>query len=648
MLTFRTTTNRLQKPLRLPAPRIRNIVFFTLALITIVFGVKAMFHVLNANGVTVLEGAILVLFTVTFAWISLAFWTAAAGFVLQLLRLDPLSLQKNFNRGDPNTPISTRTAIVMPVYNEDTERVISGLEATYQDLMSTGEGDQYDFYLLSDTDNPRIAAAEERAISALCSHVNAARDRIFYRRRDDNTGRKAGNIADFCRKWGAYYDYMIVLDADSLMSGKALTTLTRAMQVNPSAGIIQTVPIPVRQETMFGRFMQFAASLYSPMLATGMAFWQQGTANYWGHNAIIRIDAFTNHCDLPTLPGQPPLGGEILSHDFVEAAFMKRGGYHVYLFPEMGGSYEETPGNLVDHAKRDRRWAEGNFQHLRLLAAQGLHPINRLHFTMGALAYACSFLWLIMLVFGTMDATSRAVGANEFFVSAYQLHPNWPITRTEEIISLLWIVAALLFVPKLMAVLLAMTHPGRRRSFGGGIKLLASSVIELLFSILIAPVMMTYHTYFVVTILLGGRVTWIPQNRDGQYVAIDEAFRSTAVMTLTGVAWTIVTVAITPMFALALTPVLAGLILSAPLVAASSSVRIGLWFRRCQLLQSPCESDPPKVLRRLWRSSLASRTPNNQPLLIPEPPPVNHRAMSPQTVDSVPRWKQSTAYNTSV
>lgn len=642
-------TNWLENPIRLPAPRLRRLVFFSLVLLTNVYSVTTMFHVLNANGVTMLEGLILALFTVTFGWITLAFWTAVAGFAFQLSGRDPLSFKKRFDRGDPRTPILARTAVVMPIYNEDTDRVVAGLEATFRDLDATGEGDRHDFYLLSDSNDPEIAAVEERAVGALCTRLDA-RNRIFYRRRETNEGRKAGNIAEFCRNWGAYYDYMVVLDADSVMTGRALVALTRAMQANPAAGIIQTVPVPVRQETMFGRFMQFASTLYSPMLATGMAFWQRETANYWGHNAIIRVKAFMAYCGLPSLPGQPPLGGEILSHDFVEAALMRRGGYHVYLFPELEGSYEETPGNLLDHAKRDRRWAEGNLQHIRLVTAHGLHPLNRLYFVMGALAYLCSFLWLFMLGAGTVDAVGRALGTNEFFVSAYQLFPNWPISRTEEMMSLLWVVIGMLFLPKLMAILLAMVRSERRRLFGGGPRLLASAAIEMVFSVLIAPVMMTYHTYFVSGILLGRRAAWGPQSRDGNYVPIRDALRATVVMTLAGIAWAIATASVTPVFALALTPVLVGLVLAAPLVSASSSTGLGRWLRSRRLFLSPCETRPPRALKTLRRLLRARDVRNDAASLAPcpAPPPASYRSMPAQTVDRGPRWDRPFAYRTSV
>jgi membrane glycosyltransferase len=311
--------------IRLPARRLRRLVFFSAVLATSALGVTLMLDILSVNGMTAMELGILVLFTITFAWISIAFWTAVAGFVLQLLGRDPLSLAPLAARWNPATALSTRTAVVMPVYNEDTARVLAGFEATYQDLQSTGRGASFDFYLLSDTTDPAIAAIEQEAWRALHGRLNGD-SRIYYRRRARNEGRKAGNIAEFCRRWGEYYDYMVVLDADSIMTGRTLVRLALAMQSNPSAAIIQTVPIPVRQETLFGRFSQFAASLYSPMLATGQSFWQMDVANYWGHNAILRVQAFIDHCGLPELPGRPPLGGEILSHDFVEAALVRSAG----------------------------------------------------------------------------------------------------------------------------------------------------------------------------------------------------------------------------------------------------------------------------------------------------------------------------------
>lgn len=616
---------------RSPATRSRRALLVLMVAASTLYGGDMMLEILAANGLTSLEMVIAVLFTITFAWIAVAFWTAVAGFLVQLLRLDPLSLGRQCRRAPPDAPLVTRTAVVMPIYNEESNRIIAGLEATYRDLQRTGDGDAFDFYVLSDSTDPQIAAAEHTAVTELQRRLGGDHC-IYYRRRPQNEGRKAGNIAEFCCRWGTHYDFMLVLDADSLMAGQTITGMARAMQANPEAGIIQTVPIPVRQRTFFGRYLQFASTLYSHMLAAGMSFWQTDTANYWGHNAIMRVEPFMDHCGLPKLSGEPPLGGEILSHDFVEAALMRRGGWRVYLFPEIGGSYEEIPSNALDFAKRDHRWAEGNMQHLRLLGASGLHLLSRLHFLLGALAYGCSFLWLAMLALGTVDAVSSALTAQLYFDSGGQLFPNWPVARTAQMISLLVIVVAMLILPKVMGVVVCLLDRERRRAFGGGLRVTASATLELLFSVLIAPVMMTFHAYFVAVILCGRNVKWAPQSRDGRRVSWPEAFRSTAAPTIAGLAWGVLTGWVTPLFFWAMTPVLVGLVLAAPLVALSSSPALGEFVRRCGLFLTPAETAPERVLD--LSSSAPEVRPEPRTDALPELPSPRFRPMPAQRLDA--------------
>ncbi|MBA1145801.1 glucans biosynthesis glucosyltransferase MdoH [Ectothiorhodospiraceae bacterium WFHF3C12] len=614
----------------------RRAVLFLLVATTVAAGVELMVDILRANGMSPLETVTLGLFAVTFAWISIAFWTAVAGFGLQLLRLDPLSLRRRAEPGPVAEPIVGRTVLAMPVFNEDVDRVAAGIEAVWRDLHATGSADAFDLFLLSDSTDDRIAARERAAVADL-RHRMPGGERIRYRRREDNEGRKAGNIAEFCRRWGAYYDYMVVLDADSVMTGDCLVRLARAMQANPSAGIIQTVPIPVRQETFFGRFLQFAAALYSPMLAAGMSFWQTDTANYWGHNAIIRVAPFMAHCGLPRLPGKPPLGGEILSHDFVEAALMRRAGWHVYLLTDVEGSHEEVPGNVLDYAKRDRRWSEGNLQHMRLLGARGLHPLNRLYFLMGALAYGCSLLWLLMLTVSTLDAGSRALTVAEYFGSAHQLFPDWPVARTGVMILLLATVAGMLILPKVFGLLLALISRSRRRAFGGGWRLAVSAVVELVFSIVIAPIMMTFHAFFVASVLCGRKVRWQPQNREGRAVAWSTAWRATGFAAVAGVFWGLGTAFITPIFFWALTPVLSGLVLAPALVAWSSSTDLGRWCRRRGLFLTPAETRPPSALARLAALELSPRPPTHAVSSASLPlPETRYRPMPVQRLDEAP------------
>jgi membrane glycosyltransferase len=617
--------------LRYPALRWRRALFFAMVLSTGGLGSAAMYSILSANGLSPLEGLILLLFALTLAWISIAFWTALVGFVLQLLHLDPLSLRRGDGDGH-GAPLHTRVAVVMPVHNEDPGRVLAGLEAVYLDLQAVGQGSAFDFYLLSDTTDTEIAGRELQLWHPLRRRLRGD-SQLFYRRRNSNEGRKAGNIADFCCRWGANYECMVVLDADSLMSGELLMRLAREMQVCPTVGMIQTMPVLVRQETLFGRFLQFASSLHGPMLASGLSFWQVETANYWGHNAIIRTRAFLDCCGLPKLPGAAPLGGEILSHDFVEAALMRRGGWQVLMRPELHGSFEEVPGNVLDYAARDRRWAEGNLQHLRLLAASGLHPLSRLHFLLGAFGYLCSFLWLLMLLAGSADAMGRAVTAHDFFHTGYQMFPEWPVIKVREILWLLAAVIGLLLLPKLLGLLLGLLQAERRNAFGGSLRLIGSAIAELLLSILLAPVMMSFQSWFVACILCGRSIRWDAPARDAHELSWRQAIGKTWIPAAAGAAWGIGAWLVSPLLFVTLLPVLIGLISAAPLVQLTSRVGSGLALRQAGLLLSPSETEPHAILRGL--RPIPSVSPCETAVLpVPQLPPQRLRAMPVQSLDT--------------
>ena len=581
--------------IRLPFMRLRRWLFFGLVGGTTLVGIWMMLDIVQDNGITVLGVVILLLFAATFNWISVAFWNATIGFVLRMLRRDPLSLQRAPVPLNPDRPITSRTALVMPAHNEDPGLVMSGLATMVRSLDRSGHAEHFDVYLLSDTTDPAIAHAEEAAWTSLRHQLGRA-GRLYYRRRTANVGRKAGNIADFCQRWGTRYDFMVVLDADSVMSGAAMVELVRIMEANPRTGLIQTVPIPANRTTLFGRLLQFAGCLYSPMLATGQSFWQTDAANYWGHNAIVRVAAFVEHCRLPVLPGRPPLGGAILSHDFVEAALMRRAGWYVYLLPHVGGSYEDVPGNILDYAKRDRRWTQGSLQHLRLLPVRGLHAMNRLHFLLGAMGYISSVLWLLMLLASTAYIMLPSLRTERFF-DGYQLFGDGPVPWTwpTQIVSLLAVTIVLLLLPKLMALSLALAR--QRQRFGGAGRLLFSALLEMLFAVLTAPLMMMYHTRFVASVLSGHDIKWDPQVREGRAVAWAEARAKTVGVTAVGVAWAGLTLYYSPTFFVWLTPIFAGLLLAAPLVRWTGSRSAGQWTRRWGLFLVPSETAPPPELR---------------------------------------------------
>jgi membrane glycosyltransferase len=565
----------------------RRCLFFGLVGSTTLAGVAMMLDIFRMAGMTVLEIAILPLFALTFAWISMAFWSAAIGFVLQLTGSPPLSIGAAMPADGRDDTITTRTALVMPIHNEEPERVMHGVAATIGSLSATGEAGHFDFHLLSDTTDRSIAHDEQVAWERLRAQWEGVVS-MHYRRRHDNSGRKAGNIAEFCERAGELYDFMVVLDADSMMSGPALVELVLTMQSNPAAGLIQTVPVPIGQSTLFGRLLQFAACLYSSMLATGQSFWQGDAANYWGHNAIVRVRPFADHCDLPVLRGKPPWGGEILSHDFVEAALLRRAGWYVYLLPSIAGSYEELPGTILDYAKRDRRWAQGSLQHLRLLFARGLHPMSRLHFVLGALGYVSSVLWLLLLLASTAYVMLDSTGMDLVSVVSYESLNGLPLPDASLPASLLVVTTVILFVPKLLGLVLGVAR--HRASFGGARRLVVSALLEIGFAIVTAPLMMICHVRFVLSVVMGHTIQWSAQRRRGRDISWAIAARRTFWITAIGLIWLGVTLYYSPGFVLWLTPILAGMLLAAPLVRWTSSRALGDWTRRCGLLRVPSDA----------------------------------------------------------
>ncbi len=570
---------------RLPGLAARRLLLAVLVGLTTLTGAGLMAQVLWLDGLTPLSVAILVLFTLTFAWIAVGFWTAVAGCLLLLADRDPLTLKHRPRVAEEaRLPISRRTVLAMPIHNEAPAQVVAALSATAESLIATGEARHFTLFVLSDTTDPAIATAEAQAIADLQRRLRG-RLALHYRRRPDNAGRKAGNLAEFCRRWGAAFDFMVVLDADSRLAGETVLGLVRALQARPRVALVQTVPLPVRQVTLFGRLSQFAASLYAPMLATGQSAWQGDAANYWGHNAILRLRPFMDHAGLPRLPGKPPLGGEILSHDFVEAALLRRAGWEVELETRLPGSFEEMPGNLLDYARRDRRWTQGNLQHLRLLGAHGLHAMSRLHFLLGAMAFVSSLLWLAILLAGSLDAVLLAQREPAYFTAGEQLFPLWPRARPELISALLALTASLLLLPKGLGLLLAL---GRRAAgYGGRARLVMSALLEAVAAILLAPIMMAFHSAFVLGVLTGTSVDWGAQPREGRTVPWRAALRHAAPFALLGGLWLALVRWQAPMLLAWLAPVWVGLLLAPLLVRASGSRRAAAWLERLGLLRTP-------------------------------------------------------------
>jgi membrane glycosyltransferase len=546
------------------------------------------------GGISAIESLLIVLFAINFAWIALSFWTALPGFVTLLFRLGQPGLA--WPTAEQRLgPLPWRTAVLMPVYNEETSGTIANLQAIYESVRRTGHLAAFDFFILSDSTDPDRWVAEELAWSAFCGRVGG-HGHIFYRKRRHNVAKKAGNIADFCRRWGARYDYMVVLDADSLMTGDTLVEMTRLMDANPRAGIIQAPPLVVNRNTLWARMQQFAGRLYGPIVSAGLAFWQLGDGNYWGHNAIIRTRAFIESCGLPVLSGPPPFGGHILSHDFVEAALILRNGWTAWLVPELGGSYEECPPTMIDHAKRDRRWCQGNMQHLRVLIARGLHPLSRLHMAMGVMSYASSPFWLIFICVGMLAALEQRLDVPVYFPSEPTLFPIWPVPDRELAFRLLIVSFTMLLAPKIFGWILLFFDRRTARGFGGIVGALGSLLFETLFSIFQAPVMMLFHSGFVLSALLGRDTGWGTQSRDDRGTPWSDAIRMHRGHTLFGLVLAGLAFWVSPVMLAWLSPLVVGLLLSIPLSVLTSRQSAGLWARRRGLLLTPEESSPPNVV----------------------------------------------------
>ena len=559
-----------------------------LVVATAVYGGWLMWTVLKGNGLNPAESVFLTLFVLTFAWIALSFWSGVFGFVLGVMRRHPVTLRRRGPAEGEVPRLRERSAILMPVYNEDPADVFARLEANWRSLEKTGRLEAFHFFVLSDTTSADIARAEALAFAELRDRLQAS-DRLFYRRREVNTGKKAGNIAEWIHTRGAGYAHMIVLDADSLLQGDTMVRLAALMEANPRTGIIQTHIVPAGRETLFARALQFSSRLTGVVLAMGNSFWQTSEANYFGHNAILRVKAFAECCRLPVLSGKPPLGGEILSHDFVEAAFLRRGGWYCWLLPELRGSYEELPTNLLDYAVRDRRWMQGNLQHARLIGQRGLHRMSRLHLGMGILAYLASPLWLAMLMLSSAMVVDQHIVGDIFFGPTRTLFPQWPQYHWPEIHGLLGLTIVLLLGPKLLALALRLGSTRNARRFGGRLALIASFLIETAFSTLLAPVMMLFHTTFMIQIVGGNAVGWPPQARGDRGMDWKQALRRHVGHVVFGLLALAALGAVVPDYVPWILPVVLGLLLSVPLAVLSSRRAVGLAARRLRLFEIPEE-----------------------------------------------------------
>ena len=550
----------------------RRQIVFALNVVTYLGMLAVAARILGSGGWTVVDAILFLCFAAGTPWTVLGFWNALIGLWLLHFRKDALAQVAPFaHAGDEPTPLRITTAIFMTLRNEDPERAILRLRAVKASVDATGEGRAFSYFVLSDTNDATVAAAEQRLIDAWKA-ADPDRDRIVYRRRASNTGFKAGNVRDFCARWGSAYTLMLPLDADSLMSGDQIVRLVRMMQAYPKIGILQSLVVGMPSVSAFARIFQFGMRHGMRSYTMGQAWWVGECGPFWGHNALVRIKPFHEQCDLPMLPGSPPLGGHVLSHDQVEATLMRRAGYEVRVLPVERGSWEENPPTMLEFARRDVRWCQGNMQYLKLLNLPGLYPMSRFQLVWAILMFIGIPAWTLMIAllpvaaWEARDVTDFPAGlAIGLYITFFTMY----------------------LMPKIAGLLDAMLTPGGVARYGGWLRFLPSAAIELVFSFLQGAVSTIRTSIFMVGLLFGKSVVWGGQSRDAQGLSWATAAESLWPQTLFGIIVCGALLAIAPAVFWWSLPLTAGYLLAIPFAVLTAEPGLGRLLQRLGLCGIP-------------------------------------------------------------
>lgn len=569
---------------RVPFAWLARVLTFAPAAATTVALVAAFTDWFAMDGLGGFEIALIGTIALTFFWIALAVSTATLGLATILL-----------SRPKPDVVGAVKpmeVALLVPVYNEVPSDVFGNVAAMLAALERDPVPHRYTLFVLSDTRDDAIAAQELRAFLALrATHSHTA---VHYRRRAENTEGKVGNLADWVEHWGGAYEAMLVLDADSLMCPVAINALSDALARDPSAGLIQSFPRLYGAQTIFGRIQQFAARIYGTPLAEGLARWTGAEGNYWGHNAIIRSAAFAACAGLPRLRARRGEGRVILSHDFVEAGLLRRAGWAVRFLPRIEGSYEEAPPTLIDYTLRDRRWCQGNLQHLKLLATRGLHPVSRFHLFSGAMGYLLSPAWFALLIVWALIGNGDTDSVIRYF-SGINPQVNWPEMTHFNNVAILGFMYSMLLAPKLVAALMVRRLGLSLRDLGGLRQFVGSLLGEIALSILYAPILMIQQTLAVLSSISGRRISWRPQQRHGSNYGFWTLLRFHWIETIIGTV--LVTGMATGVVTFWLAPIAASLALAIPL-SALSAVNLENWRWSHRHMGTPETINPLPIIRR--------------------------------------------------
>ncbi len=556
----------------------RRRIVFALNILTYAAMLGVAAHILGAGGWTWVDVVLFACFAAGTPWTVLGFWNALIGLWLLHFRKDAMAEVAPYAAaGDDPAPLRIRTAVFMTLRNEDPERAILRLRTVKASVDATGEGAAFGWFVLSDTSDPAVAAAEEREVEAWKAQ-DPDRERIVYRRRTDNTGYKAGNVRDFCARWGGDYTLMLPLDADSLMAGEQIVRLARMMQAYPRIGILQSLVVGMPSRSAFARIFQFGMRHGMRSYTMGQAWWVGDCGPFWGHNALVRIKPFHEQCDLPILPGSPPLGGHVLSHDQVEATLMRRAGYEVRVLPEERGSWEENPPTMLEFARRDVRWCQGNMQYLKLLDLPGLYPMSRFQLVWAILMFIGIPAWTLMIALLPLAAWQARDIA------------DFPATPA---IGLYVTFFTMYLMPKIAGLLDAMLTRGGVARYGGWLRFVPSAAVELVFSFLQGAVSTIRTSIFMIGLLFGKSVVWGGQARDARGLSWAAAAENLWPQTLFGVLVCGALLMIAPAVFWWSLPLTAGYLLAIPFAVLTADPGLGRALQRLGLCGIPEDFAPP-------------------------------------------------------
>jgi membrane glycosyltransferase len=558
---------------------VRRLVALGLCGVTLIVVLAGVAKVFAPDGITALEYALLGCIALSAPWTILGFWNSLLGLFLARGGGETLPFSE---ASDGNAPIRSRVAVAMAVRNEDPQRAMDRLIATRNSLDRTGQGYRFDLHIISDTNDPDVAAEEER-LFALNRDMLDGMGVAGYRRRTSNEGYKAGNVWQFLHEQGDRYDLFVPLDADSLMSGGAILDLVRIAEANPRIGIVQSLAVGAPADSAFGRIFQFGMRHGMRAFTLGSAWWQGDCGPFWGHNAVIRVAAFKAHCALPKLGGRPPLGGDILSHDQVEATLMRRGGYEVRVVPVESESFEENPVTILDFMTREQRWCNGNMQYWRLLGMEGLTPTSRFQLFQAIMMYLSAPAWMILTALGVVKAIVDPM-----------MDFNAPLA-----LGLFVAMVGMSLTPKIVGAIHVMLQSGGVARYGGARRFGVGLAVELVFSVLMSPVVALHLTVFLIGLAFGRKVGWNGQVRDAYGLNWSTAIRALWPQTVFGAAILLALTIYTPGAVIWALPVLIGLLLAVPFAVLTASPTLGRWLSSWRLCAIPEEFETPSILADL-------------------------------------------------